>query len=245
MAKRRRDGDSSQNSTEPVRRSTRQRNMTESAIKSEDAGTQQATKKSSESSNTETKDSNDTSSKSKDVSNGKHLTITEKTGDLFSAPPNTVLIHACNCRGYWGKGIAAAFKKRYPKADKLSTEHCAKVNKVNKDDLPGTAQLIPPQEGDADQHFVGCLFTSKSYGQTKDQPPAILKNTSTAIVDLLRQVAEWNAGNEERKIEAIWTCKINSGLFNVPWEDTKKVMEEAEVPDGDFPTEIVCMTREE
>ncbi|KAF2225253.1 hypothetical protein BDZ85DRAFT_182468, partial [Elsinoe ampelina] len=146
-------------------------------------------------------------------------------GDLFSAPANTVLIHACNCRGHWGHGIAAVFKKRYPKADKLSNDHCNKVNKVDKNDLPGTAQLIPPQKGDMDEHFVGCLFTSKSYGKTKDKPPAILKNTGSAIADLMRQVAEWNKGRAEGRIEAIWTCKINSGLFNVPWEETKKVME--------------------
>lgn len=27
----------------------------------------------------------------------------------------------------------------------------------------------------------------------------------------------------------IWSCRINAGLFNVPWEQTKKTMEETEL----------------
>ncbi|KAF3891950.1 hypothetical protein GY631_4499 [Trichophyton interdigitale] len=38
--------------------------------------------------------------------------ITEIEGDLFLAPEGAALIHACNCQGSWGKGIALEFKNR-------------------------------------------------------------------------------------------------------------------------------------
>ncbi|TKX18985.1 macro domain-containing protein 2 [Elsinoe australis] len=166
------------------------------------------------------------------------IKIVEVEGDLFSAPPNTVLVHACNCKGVWGNGIAKAFRIRYPGAYKICGAHC---NRSQKAELSGTALLIEPQTNDKDKHFVGNLFTSKSYGRTKDSPDIILKNTDAAMRGLLGQIAAYNDGKEANRIERIWMCKINSGLFNVPWKDTKALLGGLKVPERDAPGEITVM----
>jgi hypothetical protein len=68
-----------------------------------------------------------------------NFTITEITGDIFDAPDNTVIIHACNCMGSWGAGIALAFKQRYPKAFQAYTQHCKSQDPTS---LIRTALLI-------------------------------------------------------------------------------------------------------
>lgn len=158
------------------------------------------------------------------------IKVIDKIGDIFDAPPNTVIIHACNCLGNWGAGIAAAFKQRYPQAHKKHLTHC---KDLSPDQLIGTAQLISPCEtGDKigkpnPKHHVGCLFTSKRFGRNRDKPDEILAATGPAMEDLLKQIKEaTNAGEE---IAEIRTCQINSGLFAVPWEDTKDVIGKIEV----------------
>ena len=161
------------------------------------------------------------------------LQVVEENGDIFVAPPNSVLIHACNCEGLWGAGIAKAFKDHYPKAYQIYHAYCVKTDPA---DLPGTAFLIPPQSDSHDpdevsaRHFIGCLFTSRGKGRTKDSPTKILANTGPAVRDLLNQIAEWNA-DEPLSLPAgdISMCKINSGLFRVPWGKTKTVLEAIEV----------------
>jgi ADP-ribose 1''-phosphate phosphatase len=67
----------------------------------------------------------------------------------------------------------------------------------------------------AGDYTIACLFTSKNYGQFVDKPDKILKSTETAVADMIRQ----NVDNKP-----LHTCKINSGLFNVPWNDTKALL---------------------
>ena len=90
------------------------------------------------------------------------------TGDLFSAPPGSILVHACNTKGAWGNGIAAAFKKRYPRAFGVYKEHC----KESGASALGTCLRI--QDVDGRGHEIACLFTSKAYGKRKDAPEEIL-----------------------------------------------------------------------
>ena len=182
------------------------------------------------------------------------LRVIESTGDIFDAPPNTLIIHACNCDGSWGAGIAAAFKKNYPHAFEVHKDHCDEYST----ELIESAQLIPPVDyheaaaaGTAEdeetpddalqfnipsqskvpaKHFVGCLFTSRHYGRRKDSPKQILAATAPAMVDLLRKVNAWNAGaGNGDKIREVRMCKINSGLFAVPWAKTKGVLSEIDV----------------
>ncbi|KAF3247403.1 ADP-ribose 1''-phosphate phosphatase [Orbilia oligospora] len=75
-------------------------------------------------------------------------------GDIFAAPTNSVLIHACNCQGSWGAGIALAFKQLYPAAYRIYHNHCTNVS--NPSSLLGTTLLIPPQPTDRKTHWIAC-----------------------------------------------------------------------------------------
>lgn len=132
--------------------------------------------------------------------------ITTIKGNLFDAPKGSIIIHAVNTKGVWGAGIAKEFAKRFPKARDVYALACQEKGHT----LLGTCLLIP-----AGDFTLGCLFTSKGYGQFVDPPAKILKATETALADLIKQ-------NTDGK--PLHTCKINSGLFNVPWDDTKALL---------------------
>jgi ADP-ribose 1''-phosphate phosphatase len=148
--------------------------------------------------------------------------LLEETGDLFEAPPTSILIHACNCAGSWGGGIATMFKDKYPQAFKLYNKHCKQNQPA---DLVGTALLIAPCETSGSPHWIGCVFTSKKFGQAKDKPNQILKATESAMRHLLQQIA--SEGSE--KIGGIYMCRINSGKFGVPWKNSKAILEKIQV----------------
>ncbi|KAI9803189.1 MAG: hypothetical protein M1825_001980 [Sarcosagium campestre] len=112
-------------------------------------------------------------------------------GDLFDAPPGSVLIHACNAVGSWGGDIAAKFKQRYPAAFKVYKEHCD-TSRYGASDLVGTCLLIPPLHKDyrldpAKRHWIACLFTSENYGCRVDPKRSILQATKISFCDLLEQ----------------------------------------------------------
>ncbi|KAK4211155.1 hypothetical protein QBC37DRAFT_427521 [Rhypophila decipiens] len=192
---------------------------------------------------------------------GQLIRITDIQGDLFSAPPNTVLIHACNAIGSWGGGIALAFRKSYPEAFKVYNAHCKRYSSDPRK-LVGTALLIPPpplpsrtaaaSSGPAvgggkgkgkfaasmsalanearKQHWIGCLFTSKAYGKGRDSPRDILRATSPAMGHLMRLISKERTNSKRcgggDGPGEIRMCQINSGLFDVPWKDTKRVVAE-------------------
>ncbi|EER37976.1 ADP-ribose 1''-phosphate phosphatase [Histoplasma capsulatum H143] len=245
--------------------------------------------------------------------------ITEIQGDLFDAPEGAALIHACNCQGSWGKGIAATFKEKYPAAYRIFRSHCQQYlshpqtwtqTQTETRPIPvripgtdpsrqqpralklpeGTALIIPPQPADyqpqpqpqtaplsnrgrgrgrgrgragggalrgsrgltalsrpaGKKHWIICLFTSWHYGRwTRSPPDVILENTMSAVADLKRQIAAAAAassttspattttalaatgGCEEEQLGELWGCRLNAGLFGVPWERTRAVLEEA------------------
>ncbi|KAF2230093.1 hypothetical protein EV356DRAFT_509385 [Viridothelium virens] len=167
------------------------------------------------------------------------LQIEEQVGDIFDAPENSVLIHACNCEGSWGAGIAAAFRKQYPKAFQKYKAHCKESSATQ---LRGTAYLIEPcEENDPPKHFIGCLFTSGGRGKTKDKPNAILERTAPAMRDLLRQIADVKG---DRDVAEIRTCQINSGLFKVPWDKTKTALEEIRLESKGWPSTVIVYSRD-
>lgn len=132
--------------------------------------------------------------------------ITYKKGSLFDAPKGSWLVHACNTQGIWGSGIAAEFKKRFPEGFKEYHKFC--TNQLGK--IAGMSYLTKDN--------VGCLFTSEGFGGAVDPPEVILKNTHSALIDFFRAYVF-----EDRS----WTVhsnKFNSGLFNVPWEDTENIL---------------------
>ncbi|KAK2801276.1 ADP-ribose 1''-phosphate phosphatase [Onygenales sp. PD_10] len=225
--------------------------------------------------------------------------ITELQGDLFSdAPEGAVLIHACNCQGSWGSGIAEVFKRRYPAAYLIYHAHChshlstpqtrpvnptttttaSKIQQPQPQPQPrtlklpeGTALLIPPQPADyhrqpvtvpapprgrgrgtttttttttvlrgaGKKHWIVCLFTSFNYGRQRSAAGVILENTRLAVGDLKGQIErmkmEGDGGEGEEEMGMgmgmgeLWGCRFNAGLFGVPWEATRGVLEEVGV----------------
>ncbi|KAL1798818.1 hypothetical protein ACET3X_002855 [Alternaria dauci] len=153
------------------------------------------------------------------------LALTHHTGNIFAAPPHTLLIHACNVQGAWGSGIAKAFKDAYPKAYAIYHAFCTKEHLLKSRPVPtGTALLIPPVDA-GNQHWIGCLFTSAKYGKAKDKPDVIVGNTKPAM-EMLLELVKMAGG-----IESVRMCKINSGKFGVDWKRTKGVLEEIVVRD--------------
>ena len=111
----------------------------------------------------------------------------------------------------------------------------------------GTTLLIPPVESKGElgteRHWIACLFTSVGHGRSVSKPEVILENTRRAVKDLGTQVEtlrERRPGNkkndEDHRGETgaetprnCWAVRMNSGLFSVPWAQTKKVLEEGGV----------------
>lgn len=92
--------------------------------------------------------------------------------------------------------------------------------------------LIPVTEKkgavDDSELLIGCLFTSVGKGRRKGDVESIVEATKPAMMDLLRQFGEWNedgATGEKKGVGEVRMCKINSGLFGVPWERTREVLE--------------------
>lgn len=141
-----------------------------------------------------------------------NLKITNLSGDLTIDPPdNSIVIHAVNCLGEWGSGVALALAKALPGAYRVYKDLCKRhENAPNK--LLGLAQLIPPQKGDFDlaprsngssprrRRWVWCLFVSEGYGRRtktkrgKSKPADIIRHTRRALEEVRRMLFVGQAG---------------------------------------------------
>lgn len=136
--------------------------------------------------------------------------IVYKKGNLFDAPVNssTILVHACNCEGQWGSGVAVPFRQNFPLAYEDYQQWCQE----NKYTLIGTSLICDRQEP-----AVGCLFTSRSYGKNKDNVDQITSATDRAIRHMFNFLPYLG-------IKEIHSPKINAGLFAVPWDKTESII---------------------
>jgi ADP-ribose 1''-phosphate phosphatase len=93
----------------------------------------------------------------------------------------------------------------------------------------GTALIIPPQAADArprrKKHWIVCLFTSKGYGQHVDRSEQIINSTLAALEDLKEKLADLRLDGTEPSPTALYSCRFNSGLFAVPWSQTRAAIE--------------------
>lgn len=140
--------------------------------------------------------------------------ITYKKGDLFTAPKDAILAHACNGQGVWGAGVAAIFRKLFP-------DEYVMYNKACMAGVVGGELVMAGR--------VACLITSPDFGSNKDGIQEILANTEVSFKKLLR-IAH----------REIHMPKINSGIFGVPWHLTEQVVLKCikEYP-GDAPKVVV------
>ncbi|RAL05468.1 MIF domain protein [Aspergillus ibericus CBS 121593] len=174
-------------------------------------------------------------------SSSTHGRVAEIQGNIFDAPDGAGLIHACNCRGSWGKGIAKAFRQRYPAAYEIYRSHCRKCSfSLRYNNVPneggtrkvrvpeGTALIIPPQKKDYEggmskRHWIICLFTSRGFGRKVSPEEIVLKNTELAVADMQRQLDQLREG--EGDVSELWSCRFNSGLFGVEWARSRDILE--------------------
>lgn len=131
-----------------------------------------------------------------------------KKMDLFDAPIGSILVHAVNAQGVWGSGIAADFKKRFPKAFDSYIKEC-------KDYSMNAEYDLCIENG----YNIVSLFTSKNYASKVDSPDEILVNTTLALNSFTQHLDD-NAWEEIH----IYSNKFNSGLFKVPWVETEKIL---------------------
>jgi ADP-ribose 1''-phosphate phosphatase len=136
-------------------------------------------------------------------------------GSLFDAPKNSVLVHACNCQGAWGSGIAREFFKRFPLSFKEYKSHCV-MAKLRGQQIQGQSLITVEENG----QNVGCLFTSRGYAHSLDSKEQILANTEQALEQFYD---EWMILGGDREIHS---NKFNSGLFRVEWEKTEALLQQ-------------------
>jgi ADP-ribose 1''-phosphate phosphatase len=138
--------------------------------------------------------------------------IIYEQGNVFSAPAGSTFVHACNCVGVWGSGVAKAFKKYFPTAFESYAGYCA-LAEHNGLIIRGTSLTLQVPAGN-----VCCLFTSTRYGPWVDHPTTITQATHSAISHLMFNAPRFTSFHSPR---------INAGLFRVPWERTEEVIEDA------------------
>lgn len=163
-------------------------------------------------------------------------------------PPNTILLHACNCVGRWGSGVAKDIAEAYPRAAAVYARHC-RAN--NPETLVGRCLLIQPQPGEQRAVWIACLFTSRGYGRAsarrcgRDEPDIILDQTIRALLDLRDQLdvfSNIHVGRLDRALRSdktqvftgnlrpnmhIYSPRFNSGRFAVPWYKTEAIVMES------------------
>jgi ADP-ribose 1''-phosphate phosphatase len=144
------------------------------------------------------------------INSRSNIILTEETGDLFNAPENSVLVHACNASGSWGAGIAREFLRRYTSSYIKYKDFCKRENCL------GKCFLVQSTGCDGSKCYIACLIVSRMYGKNRDSADDIIANTKLAMQDLFRKLTDM----EDRWSE-IRMCRINSGYFGVQWADTK------------------------
>lgn len=140
-------------------------------------------------------------------------------GDLFAHTTKkiAVLAHACNPHGLWGGGIAAQFRKRYPKAYQEYALHC----REHGNSLLGSSFLATTED---QQVLVACLFTS----DFSIEPSEIVKFTGQSMTDLTSQLKKHNDIETDGDGKPVISMPmINSGIFGVPWEDTEAELQKS------------------
>ena len=157
---------------------------------------------------------------------------------LSALPANSFLVHATNCLGVWGAGMARQLAEQFPAAFEKYKTFCHNARSSPEDRWPprtqvGQCLIIPPPPSDVEAgvpavHIV-CLFTSYGYGRPgRDRKPGrdsrtkIIQQTGTALRRFRDQLAAMNASADEGKGRDfhVLSAKFNSKHFNVPWTRT-------------------------
>lgn len=134
---------------------------------------------------------------------------------LETLPDNTILVHATNCLGEWGAGVAKAIAEIWPVANDVYAAHCKDAAKGQ---LEGTCLLIPPQQEDSNSSntskktskiWIACLFTSYGYGRPtkkkagKDSKAKIVEYTAQALQNFRTQLDGFQEQSIDQPVEEV------------------------------------------
>lgn len=146
--------------------------------------------------------------------------IQYKKMSLFEAPEASIIIHACNSQGVWGRGIAAEFKKLYPHSYLDYKKFCERYNE-ERESACGLGSLS--QFHIEEKCWVGWIVTSHNYGSKVDPVEQIKINTTLALDDLCKKLTFAHPKSDFDEY-SVYSNKFNSGLFNVPWEESELIL---------------------
>ena len=161
-----------------------------------------------------------------------------RKGSVFDAKEEHILVHSCNCQGFWGKGFALELKQKYPQHYKVYRDHCNE-HKVDVEDMLGDMLLLGPHNVDTnDKQLIACLFTRETASKTagaQDRRRTI--DHTDAALNLMQHELR-HIGRTE--VTDIVMPKINAGLFGIPWEETEKNLKQAVVVER-YPTRKIIV----
>lgn len=150
------------------------------------------------------------------------MSIVYTNDNIFKSLPHSIILHACNCKGSWGAGIAREIARLYPNHYAEYREFCKNVDAIEA--LGGCLFINESVDNKTDRsHYIGCLFTNVDYGSkhpTKEQIDSIINATNQSFQSLLSQIDEGRKNG--MRIGEIHMPKINAGYFGVPWELTER-----------------------
>ena len=136
--------------------------------------------------------------------------IKYKNISLFDAPKGSLIVHSANSQGVWGSGIAKDIAQRYPNQYAHYRNNAHRIGEA-------VFELFYNIEKDGDHHVIN-LITSSLESKNPDKEEDILINTTTALFDFITFY------KYHMDQVPIYSNKFNSGLFNVPWEKTEKIL---------------------
>ena len=141
--------------------------------------------------------------------------LTLHTGDLFASEAQT-LVNAVNCVGVMGKGIAAAFKKRYPA---MFADYVARCRR---DELePGESYLVRDPSGP----FV-LNFPTKAHWRSLSR-----------LADIEAGLDHFVANHQAWGIRSIAFPALGCGAGGLKWAGVKPLML-AKLSSLEIPVEI-------
>lgn len=147
--------------------------------------------------------------------------VIHKTMSLFSAPNDSIIVHACNSQGVWGSGIAKAFKEKYAHSYVDYNRFCADMN-MSRGSACGRAGMSSFHV--SEDHWVAWIVTSHNFGSQVSVPELIKIHTTMALQDLCKKIYLAHSAENHPTIN-VYSNKFNSGLFNVPWADSELILE--------------------
>lgn len=142
--------------------------------------------------------------------------IEEASGDLFAANVDA-LVNAVNTVGVMGKGLALAFKKKYPDNFAAYRRAC-NAGELN----PGKVFIF--DRGDQSPRWI-ISFPTKRHWRDASR----IGDIRDGLVDLVKEV-------RARRIESVAMPALGCGLGGLAWNDVRPLIVEAceRLPDVRF-----------